>query len=123
MVSRRTFGGGFHGSHHAYEAVLLAGTLAQMVTHHSVNGCNLRPGDLRPLIGMVDPEGHVAGDRHPLHPPPLRQIVAQRVMLHRPIVPEDHQFRPPAHPAAGVGLAGAAWTLALWQRASRRVAP
>lgn len=25
MVSRRTFGGGFHGSHHAYEAVLLAG--------------------------------------------------------------------------------------------------
>lgn len=26
MVSRRTFGGGFHGSHHAYEAVLLAGS-------------------------------------------------------------------------------------------------
>lgn len=25
MVSRRTFGGGFHGSHHSYEAVLLAG--------------------------------------------------------------------------------------------------
>lgn len=25
LVSRRTFGGGFHGSHHAYEAVLLAG--------------------------------------------------------------------------------------------------
>lgn len=25
IVSRRTFGGGFHGSHHAYEAVLLAG--------------------------------------------------------------------------------------------------
>jgi hypothetical protein len=26
LVSRRTFGGGFHGSHHAYEAVLLAGS-------------------------------------------------------------------------------------------------
>jgi len=30
LVSRRTFGGGFHGSHHAYEAVLLTGNSGLM---------------------------------------------------------------------------------------------
>lgn len=58
-------------------------TLAQMVTHHTVNGCNLRPGDLLGTGTLSGPTLEQAGalieltegGKHPLHLPGGQQRI------------------------------------------------